>query len=297
MNRRTFIRQTGFTAGWLLAQQQSIAQLFQQPGFKITMLRNDVGIFTEKGGTIAFLLSKDGIVAVDSQFPDSSKHLIDELKKRSDKPFKLLINTHHHGDHSSGNISFKGITEHILAHANSKASQERVAKERNKEDQQLYPDQTYTETWRGQFGKEEIGLYYFGPGHTNGDSVIHFKHANIAHMGDLLFNRMHPYVDRGAGASIKSWITVLNKTLKQFDKKTQYVFGHATQGYDITGTHEDLLKFSDYLQNILTFTESEIKAGKSKEDLLKTTTLPFLTEWKGEDLYRPLQAAYEELTA
>ena len=133
MNRRSFLQQSTLAFGALtLVQQNLLTGLFQEP-WKITMLRNDVGIFTERGGTIAFLLSKKGIVVVDSQFPDQSKHLIDELKKRSEKPIKLLINTHHHGDHSSGNISFKGITEHVLAHANSKTNQENSAKQNKNE--------------------------------------------------------------------------------------------------------------------------------------------------------------------
>ena len=105
MNRRSFLQNSAFTFGALtLAQENILTSLFQQT-WKITMLRNDIGIFTERGGTIAFLLSKKGIVVVDAQFPDQSKRLIDELKKKSEKPIKLLINTHHHGDHTAGNIS------------------------------------------------------------------------------------------------------------------------------------------------------------------------------------------------
>ena len=73
------------------------------------MLRNDVGIFTEKGGTIAYYISKKNIAVVDAEFPEQSKHLIDALQKDPGKPFEILINTHHHGDHTAGNISFKGI--------------------------------------------------------------------------------------------------------------------------------------------------------------------------------------------
>lgn len=297
MQRRSFIQNTALTLGALsFIQQNLLAALFEDP-WKITMLRNDVGIFEERGGTIAFLLSKKGIVVVDSQFPDQSKHLIDELKKLSENPFKLLINTHHHGDHSGGNISFKGIVEHVLAHENSKINQEKSAKQNKSEDKQLYPDQTYTNTWCQKVGKEKICLYHFGPGHTNGDSFIHFEHANIVHCGDLLFNRRHPYVDRGAGANIKSWIEVLNKALNKFDKQTIYVFGHAAAGYKVTGTSDDLNKFRDYLGNVLTFTEAEIKAGKTKEEFLKTTAIPGSDEWKGDGIQRPLGAAWDELTA
>lgn len=295
MHRRSFIQNTALTLGALtFTRQNFLAALFEDP-WKITMLRNDIGIFEERGGTIAFLLSKKGIVVVDSQFPDQSKHLIDELKKKSEKPFKLLINTHHHGDHSGGNIAFKGIVEHVLAHENSKINQERSAKQNKSEDKQLYPDQTYTNTWCQKVGKEKICLYHFGAGHTNGDSFIHFEHANIVHCGDLLFNRRHPYVDRGAGANIKSWIEVLNKALNKFDKQTIYVFGHAAAGYKVTGTTDDLNKFRDYLANVLLFTEAEIKAGKTKEEFLKATSIPGSDEWKGDGIQRPLGAAWDEL--
>jgi glyoxylase-like metal-dependent hydrolase (beta-lactamase superfamily II) len=296
MNRRNFLQNTALTFGALTLTRQKIFSAWFQQAWKITMLTDTIGIFTERGGTIAFLLSKKGIVVVDSQFPDQSKHLIDELKNKSQKPFQLLINTHHHGDHTAGNISFKGMVEHVLAHENSKKNQEISAKNQKTEDKQLYPDQTFTDTWCQKFGKEKICLHYFGAAHTNGDAVIHFQNANIAHMGDLLFNRRHPFVDRGAGASIKNWMEVLNKTVNKLDSKTKYIFGHAAEGYDVTGTADDLKKFGDYLGAVLKFTEGEIKAGKTKEEFLKTTALPGVTEWKGDGISRPLTAAWEELT-
>ena len=297
MNRRSFLQNTALTFGALtLAQQNILSSLFQQ-AWKITMLRNDIGIFTERGGTIAFLLYKKGIVVVDAQFPDTSKHLIDELKKKSEKPFKLLINTHHHGDHTAGNISFKGIVDHVLAHENSLKNQKNVAVAQKTEDKQLYPDQTFTDTWSEKSGKEKISLSYFGKGHTDGDAMIHFQHANIVHMGDLVFNRRHPFVDRSAGASMKSWIEVLDKAVKKFDNDTLFIYGHAVDGYDVTGKADDLKKFGDYLGQVLKFVEGEIKAGKTKDEILKATAIPGNAEWKGDGINRPLQAAYEELTA
>lgn len=297
MQRRIFIRNTAFTFAALTLAQQKILSAFVQEPWKITMLSDDIGIFEERGGTIAFLLSKKGIVVVDSQFPDQSKHLIDELKKRSENPFRLLINTHHHGDHSAGNITFKGMVEHVLAHENSLKNQKDNAIKNKNEDKQLYPDQTYTDTWCEKMGKEKICLHYYGAAHTNGDSFIHFEHANIVHCGDLVFNRRHPYVDRGAGANMKSWMEVLNKALNKFDSKTSYVFGHAGTGYKVTGTSDELNKFRDYLGNVLKFVEGEIKAGKTKEEILKATLIPGGEEWKTDGIQRPLGAAYDELTA
>jgi len=298
MHRRLFIRNSALILGSGLAfQQQVLGNLFQQPAYKIQMLRENLGIFTERGGTIGFLLTKEGIIVVDSQFPEQSQHLIDELKKKSDKPFRLLINTHHHGDHSSGNISFKGVTQHVLAHTNSKANQERVAKEQKTEDKQLYPDQVFSDVWSEKIGKDKITLYYFGPGHTNGDSLIHFEHNDVVHMGDLMFNRRYPFIDRTAGANIKNWITILEKAEKKFNKKTIFIFGHAHETASVTGGKEDLKLMKDFFEKLLAFTEAEVKAGRSKEDFLKNTAIPGVTEWKGDGIQRPLGAAYDEVTA
>ena len=298
MERRNFIRNTSFTiAGLALFNKQMAAAFFAQPAYKIKMLTNDIGVFTEKGGTIVFYVSKKGMVVVDAQFPDQAKHLIDELKKKSDKPFKLLINTHHHGDHTAGNIAFKDIVPHVLAHVNSLTNQKNAAIKSKSEDKQLYPDITYTDTYTQKIGKEKIRMHYFGAGHTNGDSLVHFEHANIVHLGDLMFNRRHPFVDKTAGADMGNWIKVLDKTITTFDSKTQFVCGHAGEGYDIVTNTDDLKKFSDYLGNVLKFVDGEIKAGKTKEDILKTKTIPGTNEWKGDGIDRPLAAAYTELTA
>jgi len=91
MNRRFFIQNSAFTIGALTLTQKSLLSTFFEDPWKITMLTDTLGIFEERGGTIAFLLSKTGIAVVDSQFPDQSKHLIDALKKKTENPFKLLF--------------------------------------------------------------------------------------------------------------------------------------------------------------------------------------------------------------
>ena len=297
MQRRLFLRNTGLTLGALaLSNEQLLARFFADPAYKMKLLRNDAGIFTEKGGTILYMVNKKGIVVVDSQFPYSAAHLIAELKKQSEKPFQLLINTHHHGDHSGGNIAFKDLAKHVVAHTNSKANQQATAIKQKKEDQQLYPDITFNNTWKKKVGSEKIKIHHFGAAHTNGDSITHFENANIAHMGDLLFNRRHPYIDRTAGANIKSWIGVLDKTLATFDNDTIFVFGHALDPEKVTGNKEDIKAFQKYLEKLLVFAGVEFRAGTSKEDFIKNKSIPGETEWKGDGIERPLTAAYEEVS-
>ncbi|HET6254840.1 MAG TPA: MBL fold metallo-hydrolase [Puia sp.] len=298
MQRRTFLQTSSLTLGALaLPGQKFLTKMFPQDPWKMRMLRNNVGIFYEKGGTIAYLLDPAGIVVVDAEFPEQAGHLITELKKQSDKPFELLINTHHHGDHSSGNIAFKGIVKKVAAHSNSLANQQRVAIAQKTEDKQLYPDTTYGDAWEYKIGGEHISTAYFGPAHTNGDSIIHFEHANVAHVGDLMFNRRWAFIDNSAGASTANWITVLDRAMKKYDKDTLFVFGHAFDPDKVTGTKDDLQAMRDYLSHLYDFVNDWIKAGKSKDDLLKEKAIPGVTEWQGEGIERGLQATYEELTA
>ncbi|HMO62163.1 MAG TPA: MBL fold metallo-hydrolase [Ferruginibacter sp.] len=298
MQRRYFIRNSSILLTAMgIGGSKAIAQLLDEPAWKITMLTDTAGYFTERGGTILFLLTKEGYVVADSQFPDTAQHLIDELKRKKAQPFRLLINTHHHGDHSGGNIAFKGLTQQVLAHENAKFNQEFVAKERKTEDKQLYPNQTYTDTWCEKIGKDEVCLHYFGAGHTNGDSLVHFVKQNIVHLGDLFFNRRHPHVDKNAGASLTSWITVLDKAQATFGTKARYVCGHAAPGFDVQVKPDELKMFGDYLGRVLNFTESEIRAGKTVEEIVKATALPGEKIWVLPDgLERPLRAAYRELT-
>lgn len=297
MNRRNFIQKSALTIGaFSLLPNGLWAKSVTDTPYKIREVRGGVSVFSEKGGTIAYLNSPKGMVVVDSQFPEQSQHLIDELKKQSTNPFKLLINTHHHGDHSAGNIAFKGLVEHVVAHQNSLLNQKTVTQKQKTEEKQLYPDVTFSDTWKQKVGKERIKAYYFGAAHTNGDAIIHFERANVAHMGDLIFNRRYPFVDRAAGANINNWIKVLDKTLNTFDNETIFVFGHAFDPEKITGNKEDIKAFKDYLEKLLVFTDSKIKSGKSKEEVMKATAIPGVTEWKGDGISRGLQSAYEELT-
>ena len=99
----------------------------------------NVGVFTDRGGTIGWLMSDDALVVVDTQFPNSAEKLIEVIKEKTDRKLDILLNTHHHGDHSGGNIAFKEMVNKVVAHKNSKANQQRVAEERNQVEKQLYP--------------------------------------------------------------------------------------------------------------------------------------------------------------
>lgn len=297
MHRRKFLQSTGLSLGMLaIYQNRSIAEVFNQGGYKFIPLRNDVGIFTEQGGTIAWMSNSSGIVVVDTQFPDPAAHLIAELRKQTEKSIQFLINTHHHGDHTGGNIAFKGLAEKVVGHTNCRINHQTTAAAQKSEAKQLFADTVFNDQWKSKVGTEHIQAQYFGAGHTNGDIIVHFQNANIAHMGDLMFNKRFPFIDRTAGANIQSWIEVLEKAIKKYDSDTLFVFGHAADPDQVTGTKKELKAMQNYLEKLLLFVKAEIKAGKTKEEILKAESVPGAEDFQGQGIQRSLTAAYEELT-
>lgn len=137
----------------------------------------------------------------------------------------------------------------------------------NTADKQLFADITFTDNWEKKVGKEKIKAHYFGAAHTNGDAIIHFQHANVAQIGDLVFNRRYPFIDRSAGASAEGWIKVLDKTIATFDNETLFVFGHAFDPEKVTGNKDDLKAMQNYLANLLAFVDRQMKSGKTKEEI------------------------------
>jgi glyoxylase-like metal-dependent hydrolase (beta-lactamase superfamily II) len=302
MQRRHFLKASALTAGALtLFNNRSLAALLADPTYNFKPLRKNMGIFTERGGTIAWLSNKDGIVVVDAEFPDTAPHVIAELQKQSQQPFTWLINTHHHGDHTGGNIAFKGLVKNVAAHENSLKNQQTVARKpkpdgTNNEASQLYPDTTFSKEWKMKAGDESIHAYYWGPGHTNGDAMIHFENANIVHTGDLVFNRRYPVVDPSAGASIKNWSVTLQMAQKQFNNDTLFVFGHAFDPEKVTGNMEDIKAMQNYMDRLADFVQAQIKAGKTKDEVAAATAIPGVTDWQGTGIKASLNAAYDELS-
>ena len=305
-HRRKFIKTTATAAAYsfLLGHLYSCKgskfpskiELPLNAPYNMQFLRGGVGFFTERGGTIGWMASKDGMVVIDTQFPEQSEHLVEELMKLRKGNIDLVINTHHHGDHTSGNKVYTELTDIILAHKNSRKNQMASAKKRGNEADQVYPTDVFDTEIQKKVGGEIIDMKYFGAAHTSGDAITHFQNANIVHMGDLIFNRKFPYIDMGAGANIANWIKVLDQALNTYDDEAIFIWGHAGEGYDVTGGKEDIRAFQNYLEKLLEFGEKSLRAGISLEELKKTTkVIPGAEEWKGKGIERSLNAVYAEI--
>jgi glyoxylase-like metal-dependent hydrolase (beta-lactamase superfamily II) len=258
-------------------------------------LRNNVGVFTARGGTIGWLISPDGIVIVDSQFADTAATALAGVKERSTRAIDMLINSHHHGDHTGGNQVFRPAVGKIVAHRRVPELMKTVAAAAKSEAAQAYPDTTFDQTWSAKIGPETISAKHYGPAHTGGDIAITFQNANIVHLGDLLSSVRHPRADRPAGASVKGWVTVLEGVVKDHGADTMYIAGHSKMGTPVTVNRQGVMAFRDYLAAVVDFTEKGIAAGKSVDELAKNPTLPTtFADYEGT-AEAVIRAAHDEL--
>jgi cyclase len=310
MNRRDFfVRSSMFTAAGLLARSIASGQPSAPanpaarpptappapatPEFK--PLRGDVGCFTARGGTIGWLVNRDALAAVDTQFPDTAPLFLNGLPGRAGRKLDVLVNTHHHGDHTGGNAVFKPETKTIVAHANVPELQRSRARPN---ETPVVADTTFPDTWRKELGGEVLSLKYHGPAHTKGDIVTHFEKANVIHMGDLMFNRLYPVIDRPGGASIKGWIGLLEKVAKEYPADAIYIFGHGNAKSGVTGKSADLLVFRDFLTGLLDYTQKRIAAGEPKEKVVAVARIPGFDDFEPSNrTASALSAAYDELTS
>ena len=285
----------------LLGQGQAPAQTPPPPAVtKFEDLRRNVGFFTGQGGTIGWLATPVGAVAVDAQFPATAKACVEGLQQKSPKGIQLLVNTHYHGDHTAGNVVFRPVVKTIVQQERCARLHKDTTTKAGTQANQAYADIAFGESWSQEIGDEKVWGHYYGPGHTGGDAVIFFERANVVHMGDLMFNRLHPRVDRPSGASINNWISILERVAKRHSNAT-FIFGHAKVGQPVTGTAKELLYLRDYFSAVLDHVQKAITAKKSLEEIVKIDAIPGFPDHVSQGqvltITGILTAAYEELSA
>jgi len=267
----------------------------------ITTIRRNVGTFTARGGTIGWLWTEESVVVIDAQFPESASACWGALDRPSGRTIDVFVNTHHHGDHTSGNKTFAPHAKVHLAHVNCPIWQKKAAEARGMLADQAVATTTFETSWKAEVGDETIRAEYFGPAHTGGDAVVFFEKANIAHVGDLVFNRLPPIIDRPAGARVRGWISVLEDLHARTSDETVFIFGHGAPAAGITGSRADLFAMRDFLTGLLEYTRAGLDAGKSVDDLAAVDRLPKFPDYYREDrkdaVSTAIRIAAEEISA
>ena len=276
VTRRMFLSTSASALALGLGPARAFAQpaaAAAPPATSFVELRRGVGMFLGSGGTIGYLVNGAGAAAIDSQFANTAAIAVTGLRQRAPPGIEMLLNTHHHGDHTGGNQVFRGAVKRIVAHANCLEWHRKTAAAAKSEAQTSFADTTFSGEWKTSFGDETIQARYYGAGHTSGDAVYHFEKADVVHMGDLLFNRAHPNIDRPAGASVSNWIVVLDKVARAHGNDTIFIAGHGKDNAVRCGKAE-VTHFRGYLAACMDTAKKAVAAGTPKAALLTTTAPP-----------------------
>lgn len=162
------------------------------------------------GGNTLVVVQKDGVVLVDTKMPGNGPYIVEQVKKITDKPVKLIINTHSHPDHVGSNDYIREQYPNVRIVMNERAKQELMGPRSNPK---LLPTETFDKRMTIGSGADRIELYYFGPGHTNGDTFVYFPAARLVSMGDVMAWNMAPFLPAGGAEAIAEETAALVKTL------------------------------------------------------------------------------------
>jgi glyoxylase-like metal-dependent hydrolase (beta-lactamase superfamily II) len=213
------------------------------------------------GGNTAVFITDAGVTLVDTKLPGYGPTILERIKSVTNKPIVRIINTHTHGDHT-GNNGFLGAgsaTVESVVQENTKANMARMDDFKGANAKAL-PNKTYKDRLTIGSGKDEIDLYYFGRGHTSGDSFVVFKALRTMHVGDIFAWKALPYVDVDNGGSVVEQPKTLARAVATVKDVDTIINGHIP-----VGTWNDLKEYAAFTADFVAFAEKSMKAGKTPE--------------------------------
>jgi glyoxylase-like metal-dependent hydrolase (beta-lactamase superfamily II) len=248
---------------------------------EVQKLKDNLYMLKGGGGNTAVFVGTTGVVVVDTKNPGWGQPILDQIKKLTDKPVTTIINTHTHGDHVSGNVEFPATVD-IIVQENTKTNMEKMMNPPGMGTQpnifqqnngKGMPKQTFKDKMTIGKGPDQVDLYYFGRGHTNGDAWVVFPALRFAHAGDIFSGKNLPLIDTnngGSGIEIGASLEKAHAGIKGVD---DVMTGHSTMM-----TWADLGEYAQFNKDFFLSVEAALKAGKTPEQIAAS--------WKIADKYK-----------
>jgi cyclase len=297
----------------LIAGVLSMAAGVQDSAAKTVKLRtlspgDNLYVLIGGGGNTLAMVRDDGVVLIDTKLPGWGRPILDAVQAVTDRPVMTIINTHTHADHIGGNLEFPTVTQ-IIAHENTRANMQKVDAFKNA-NAKFLPNKTVRDKLSLFDGRDEIDLYYFGAGHTNGDIVVVFPQKRLAAMGDLFPSKAAPFIDTANGGSGVALPQTLARAVAEIKGVTRIITGHeegliaqrdarsvsVDTSTPRTMTWSDLEEYAAFNRDFLGAVQEAIQANKSADEAAATLRLP--ERYQDYDMQRAkanVQTIYREL--
>jgi cyclase len=242
------------------------ARAFQPPAanapkvIEVERVKDNLFMLKGGGGNTAVYVGTNGVTVVDAKNPGWGQPILDKIKELTPKPVTLLINTHTHGDHVSGNVDFPATVD-IVVQENTKANMEKMPIFKENAGRGM-AKRTFKDKMTLGSGKDRVELYYFGRGHTNGDAWVVFPDLRVAHAGDIFSGKNLPLLDYnngGSGVEIGDSLAKAHAGIKNVDT---IITGHSAPM-----NWNDLAEYAQFNKDFLSDMQAAIKAGKTVDEV------------------------------
>jgi cyclase len=249
---------------------------------EVEKLKDNLFLLKGGGGNTAIFVQANGVTVVDTKNPGWGAPILSKIKELTPKPVTTIINTHTHGDHVSGNVEFPATVD-VVTQENTAANMKKMAPVTGLSQPGATPppnifDQnggrglakrTFKDKMTLGSGADQIDLYYFGRGHTNGDAFVVFPALRVMHAGDIFSGKNAPILDAnngGSGVEIGNSLTKAADGVRNIDV---IITGHSTQM-----TVADMREYAQFNKDFLTFVQDGLKAGKTPDAIAAEYKVP-----------------------
>src|SRR5437762_4512425 len=241
------------------------------------------------GGNTGVFITDNGVVVVDTKLAGWGQVILDKIKTVTSKPVTMIINSHTHGDHTGSNEAF-GATVDIVAHENTKANMEKMDAFKG-EKAKFLPKRTYKDKLSLGSGKDRIELYYFGRGHTNGDTWIVYPALHVMQTGDMFAWKDAPTLDKNNGGSGLEYAATVGKALSTVKDVDTLIVGHSP-----LRKVPELKEYQQFMTDFVAAVKQAKGAGKSVDDATASIDLSAkYKDYKKERYKAAIQSIYDEM--
>ncbi len=275
-----------FIAGFAIAQQAAPKPV----ELTTTKVADNLYTLTGSGGNMAFLVTGEGVLLVDTGTQPIAAEIRAAIKSVTDKPIKYVLITHHHYDHVGSNeglskeatiIAQQNVRKHLSAESTVLGRQVKAMAP------EAWPIVTFDNGMCLYMGGEEVRFVHpSASGHTDGDGVVWFVKENVVHMGDELFSGMFPVIDMDGGGNVLALADAVDKVVAMVPPDTKFIAGHGPMY-----TAAQMKEYTAFLRDTAELVRAAMKQGKTLDQMKSENVLakyeklngfvkmPQFTEW------------------
>ena len=256
----------GFVGEGLCAQQD-----FTGAQIVVESVAPGVHMLVGPGGNIGVSAGEDGVFLIDDQYAPLTERVLAALRTVTSGQVRFVLNTHRHEDHTGGNENLGDAGALIVAHDNVRVrmSVEQLL-EFGGQTRRVPPSPggaipvvTFAEDVTFHINGDEIHAFHVEHAHTDGDAIVHFREADVVHMGDVYFNGGFPFIDTSSGGSIDGIVAAVEETLGLIGADTKVIPGHGP-----LATRADLTAYGEGLRTMRRLVAELVAEGHPIDHIL-----------------------------